>query len=478
MKYLLLLAIQCLVNLTLQSQCTCQQPDRTGNLVTVTNSAELQLALQNADTQGGNMIISLENGTYNLNQNLLYINPDMPNMTIRSAHGDRDEVIIRGQGMNGNVGWIFNVAADNFSLYDVTIGWVANHALQIHAEHDADNCHIRNVRFVNTREQMLKVSGSSTLTFSDNGLVECCLFEFTDGVAAQYYTGGIDAHRARNWIVHNNEFKYIRSPDDQLAEHAIHFWSNSEGTIVQNNKINNCDRGIGFGLTSDPDRGHLGGLIINNFVHTSRDVGIGLENARHPKVYNNTVITDGYFNSIEYRFDSTFNAEIFNNIVNKNISPRNGGQAEVMANYTVQDLSIFVNSNVYDYHLAIPNSSVLTAGLSRPEIQLDIDCNERKDFGLPDIGADEWQNTTSVPSDLQRDQLVILSNPFKDWLHISANESLTFSIINAKGQILFDGCISPDKRLTIPSLQWPGGLYYLVGRRVRENHTIAKLIKH
>ena len=229
----------------------------------------------------------LEDGTYELTSNLLYIGTNMTNLTLRSASGNRDAVIIRGQGMTGGVSHIFNVAASNFTVADMTIGWVANHPIQIHAETNADNCLIQNVRFVDANEQLLKVSGGFTLLASDNGVVQCCLFEFTAGVANQWYTGGIDAHRAFNWIVRNNTFKHIRSPDAGLAEHAIHFWIDSEGTIVENNQIINCDRGIGFGLGG---RGHTGGIIRNNMVHTSRDVGIGLESASNAKVYNLSLI--------------------------------------------------------------------------------------------------------------------------------------------------------------------------------------------
>lgn len=43
------------------------------------------------------------------------------------------------------------------------------------------------------------------------------------------------------WLSSNNIM--IRSPDSTLAEHAIHFWSDSEDSIVERNTIINCDRG-------------------------------------------------------------------------------------------------------------------------------------------------------------------------------------------------------------------------------------------
>jgi hypothetical protein len=139
----------------------------------------------------------------------------------------------------------------------MTIGWVSNHAIQIHGEDNSSNTLISNLRIVDTYEQMVKISyNSSSSNSSKNGKMEYCLLEYSSGMGPQYYIGGIDGHQCKNWTVRNNVFKNIRSPSEDVAEHAIHFWSNSEDTLVENNVIINCDRGIGFGLGSS---GHSGG---------------------------------------------------------------------------------------------------------------------------------------------------------------------------------------------------------------------------
>ncbi len=356
-------------------------PGPTGPTISVRSVAELVSAVQQANASG-NVTILLENGIYTLDE-MLWISGS--NVTFRSRSGNRDAVIIRGQGMDGGVSHIFNVPGDHFTIADMTIGWVANHAVQIHS--DADNPVIHNVRFVDTGEQMLKVSyvpGDDTS--SDNGLVEWCVFEYSAEIGPQYYIGGIDAHQAHNWMIRNNIFRHIRSPEAELAEHAIHFWSESSYTVVEQNLIINCDRGIGFGLG---DRGHQGGMIRNNMVYTTRDVGIGLENSRNTAVYNNTVFTENYMNSIEYRFSRTQGGAIINNLTNARIASRDGGTARVETNITNARASWFANAQRGDLHLVRVEPTVIDQGQPLAEVSQDIDCEMRPQGTGYDIGADE-----------------------------------------------------------------------------------------
>lgn len=356
-------------------------PDPSGTAVTVSTVIELVNAAQQANASG-NLTILIEDGTYTLSE-MLWISGN--NVTFRSRSGNRDAVVIRGQGISGNVSHIFNVPGDNFTAADMTIGWVANHAIQIHS--DSDNPVVHNVRFVDTYEQMLKVSyrpGDSTS--SDNGLVEWCVFEYSAGIGPQYYIGGIDAHQAHNWTIRNNVFRYIRSPEADLAEHAIHFWSESSNTLVEHNIIINCDRGIGFGMG---DRGHSGGMIRNNMVSTTRDVGIGLENSRNTAVYNNTVYTENYGNSIEYRFSGTQGVAIINNLTNAQIASRDGGSGRVETNVTNAQASWFGDTGSGNLRLATAESTVVDQGQSLSDVTWDIDCEMRPKGAAYDIGADE-----------------------------------------------------------------------------------------
>jgi hypothetical protein len=363
-----------------------------GEVIHVSNVSELTSAVAKANSEGGNKTILIADGTYNLNNGLWL---SAGNLVIRSASGNRNAVVLKGKGMNGSVSHVFGVAASNIIIADMTIGDVATHAIQVHGEdpYNADNLLVHNVRIVNTNEQMLKGSFRSSKPDygSDNGIVECSLFEFPSGQASQSYTGGIDVHNGKNWIVRDNIFKGIRSPGGSLAEYAIHFWSNSANTLVERNTIINCDRGIGFGL----DNQHRGGIIRNNMIYnngkgTYNDVGIGLWHAIGVKVYNNTIYQEqSYPYAIEYRFSDT-KADICNNLTNKAIAQRDGGKATLRNNVINAQKSWFKAPTTGDLHLASKVRAVVDQGKTLSDVIDDIDKETRPRGSGYDIGADEY----------------------------------------------------------------------------------------
>ena len=206
----------------------------------------------------------------------------------------------------------------------------------------------------------------------------------------------MDAHNAKNWKIRNNTFKNIKSPQEDLAEHAIHFWSDSEDTLVEGNTIINCDRGIGFGLGS---RGHIGGIIRNNMIYhdgdngtyNTADVGIGLESVQGAEVYNNTIFHEhDYSNAIEYRFSATTNVLIANNLTNKAVTRRDGASATVEDNVTSARRSWFVDPEAGDLHLSYPVPEVADQGRAVAGLTDDFDGEVRPQDNGYDIGADEY----------------------------------------------------------------------------------------
>ncbi|MEJ2627615.1 MAG: T9SS type A sorting domain-containing protein, partial [bacterium] len=362
-----------------------------GNLDTVSTVEELKSAINKANVNG-NMTILLENGEYEIASSSWYPYITANNIMFKSLSGIRDSVLVKGSGMEITSGTenVFHLVGNSIIIADITVGECGNHGICL----EGDSALIHNVKIQNTYEQMIK--GVDAGDGADFGIIEYCFFEYTACFGPHYYIGGIDIHEGNNWIVRDNEFYNIKSPDSGLAEHAIHFWNNSADIVIERNKIVNCDRGIGFGLGSS---GCQGGIIRNNMVYTSEDVGIGLESSPGTQVFNNSVYTEYYPNSIEFRFLKTTGVQIYNNITNRSITSRNGGKADVQSNITNSDFSWFVNPFAGDLHLSSAISDIVDQGIALTEVRVDFDKDERPQGTAYDIGADEYVNPTKCSNE-------------------------------------------------------------------------------
>jgi hypothetical protein len=203
------------------------------------------------------------------------------------------------------------------------------------------------------------------------------------------YTGGIDAHGARGWRVRRNRFEGIYCEDGEVAEHAVHFWRRSRGTLVERNLIEDCSRGIGFGLTDEPDDGHAGGVVRRNVIRADvpqYDTGIELANASGVRVLHNTIAetarATNAFSSIDARFART-SGLIANNLARR-ITFRDGGRARTLANVAPFPLGWLDADGV---HLR-PGAGAVDRGRRVKGAGRDVD-GTRRPRGRPDVGADE-----------------------------------------------------------------------------------------
>lgn len=318
---------------------------------------ELQSAIDNAEP--GDTIF-LQDGTYKISSTSWALQITTNNLTIRSKSGNRDAVIIEGLGMNGRPHHGFFVRADDTTIADLTIRNVRNHCVQ--TAPGVDRLHLQNCVLRDAGEQIVKVVTDAQKDPAEGGIIEGCLFEYSAGVGPRYYIGGIDVHNGKDWIVRDNVFKFIRSPEARIAEHAIHFWSSSENTLVERNRIINCDRGIGFGMG---DRGHIGGIIRNNLIYHDgspgfNDVGISLESSPDSQILDNEIyLNHDYPNAIECRFPASKNVLISNNTTNKPIQLRDGAKA------VLHDNHIFVTLDSFHHILKVLNLKPSTESSKR-----------------------------------------------------------------------------------------------------------------
>ncbi|SEA45166.1 hypothetical protein SAMN05660420_02106 [Desulfuromusa kysingii] len=348
--------------------------------------------------------IVIASGTYTLNSAALSI--DAPNVIVRGATGKRDDVIILGDAMTSgaNIKSIFyfpqGAYGQNATIKDLTVGRVGWHALFFNGNGSGNGTTIDNVRIFNTYEQMVK--GAVGTSGTSNVTIKNCLFEFTTP-PLNYYTGGIDAHSASGWVIQNNVFKNIKSPNTSVAEHAIHLWSNTDysgSNTIERNKIINCDRGIGIWHNSGV------ATIRNNMITsdgsgTFPDVGIDIQDSQNSKIYNNTVWMDpsGYYAAMEIRDTTTTGVVLTNNLTNKEIAIFSGVGATKTTNVENAQSLWFNSTETGDLHLSSSVATVTGRGTTIEGLIDDFDGEPRS--GSIDIGADQLNQNILPPPNVK-----------------------------------------------------------------------------
>mgnify|MGYP000226976997 CR=1 FL=1 len=387
-------------------------PENASNLVSIINNAEPYTT------------IYLKDGFYDIQHqgNILI---ESEHITIRSESGNRDSVIIDS---NYKV-YGFRVAADDFTLADLTIKRFAYHPIHIQGR---DNARLHNIAVFDGGEQFVKINShpyDGVREFSDNGTVSCSHFELTPSGSANVrasigpgscYTGGIDMHAGWNWKFHDSVYKdiYCRNRPG-LAEHAIHLWRNGKDNIIERNILINNGRSIGLGLYPGNGRRdflpgdldgttytkaeveHVGGVIRNNIIYTNigkkAESGISLEGAYESQVYHNTIYMIGSNRvPIDSVYESTKKNTIMNNLYYENhqwqegINFRNQAELEkntVENNIFIDDTSIFKDFSNLNFELSSSASNSIDQGIFTGTTH---DFNNFQRDQIPDVGAYEY----------------------------------------------------------------------------------------
>jgi hypothetical protein len=348
-----------------------------------------------------------------------------PGITMRSASGDASRVILDSAYVDhGNSSAAITVAAADTVLADFTVQRSVYHLIHFWA--DGDGATVHNVTLIDGGQQFVKASPGGDARVDDVE-ISCSRFLMTDagrdnvwGYGSSSgnttcYTGGIDSHDSRDWHVHDNLFNGIYCTADGvmrplhgvnpetrggqtyrggLSEHAIHMWDSESGSghLIERNQIINCARGIGLGFRVDT----YGTTIRNNMIFSEfpgsreHDVGISVERAHNTSVVNNTVFfssDDAYSSTIEYRYASTTNVDIRNNLTNRRIRARDGAEVELSANVTDARAEWFADASSGNLRLASCGiTEVVDAG---DDAAATDDFDGAMRVGATDIGADE-----------------------------------------------------------------------------------------
>lgn len=391
----------------------------TGATETVATEQAIRDAVNSA---AAGTTILIADGTYNLGGAGYYLYMTTPDVTLRSASGNRESVIL-DDNYSGTE--IITIAASNVTIADLTIKRAGTHPIHVVSTDGGDtlNTLIYNVHIIDPGQQAIKINPhAGKVNFTDDGEVACSTLELTAAgrdkvfeINGSCYTGGVDGHYSRGWKIRDNTITGFWCRQG-LSEHGVHFWTGSRDTLVERNTFIDNARGIGFGLVESnngrtysdnpcPDAtghvGHYDGLIRNNFIFAGlgdlfastagADGGIALAQACGAQVVHNTIaFTQSPFAAIEWRFSNT-DAKLINNLTTHNLMDR-GGTAQLTGNLGTQPLSLFVDGSNGDLHLASSAEAAIDQGVSVASglCGADVDGQARPMGSAGDIGADEF----------------------------------------------------------------------------------------
>jgi hypothetical protein len=379
-------------------------------VVNVSTSSALQNAVRNALTDDE---IVVAPGTYYPTL-FLTIPASANNVTVRGATGNRDDVIIRGAGMNVDTSNRegFAIYGDNATIKDLTVAEFFFHA--IHFQPGADNITLSNIVTRNNGQQHIKGA-----KYNIGGLIENSLCEQTyvrTNMASDPrgvdYVGGIDLHGGVNWIIRDTTVRNIMGAGGD-ADGSIFAWNQCSNITVERCVVTGGNRAICFGNNSGGSLGYDvdGGIIRNCFVYArtgtpsnpaepwtgNADIGIDLAHVRNVNVYNNTVWTNSgsYSRSIQIYDKSArrnVNLNLAYNIVRGNINNLSGSPYTLTGNIlgNVPQANWFLDAANANYHLTKLATPAIGQAAALAEVPTDFDGQARPLGGAVDVGADEF----------------------------------------------------------------------------------------
>lgn len=381
-----------------------------GRIVNVSTSTELQNAVRNA-LAGDEIVVAP--GTY---YPTLYLSISANNVTVRGATGNRDDVIIRGAGMNVDASNRegFAIYGDDVTIKDLTVEEFFFHA--IHFQSGADRITLSNVVTRNNGQQHIKGAKYNT-----GGLIENCLCEQTyvrtnmqNDPRGVNYVGGIDLHGGIDFVIRDTIVRNIQGASGD-ADGALFAWDLCRNITIERCIVIGCDRGICLGNNSGGQTGYHvdGGIVRNCFVYArtagnppadqpwlgNADCGIDAFSCRNVSFLNNTVWSDSgsYGRTVRVGIAQgpTYgnqNLQFKYNIVRGNFQLLTPGDWTSTGNITgnMPQANWFRNVSTADLHLTKLATAAIDQAVALAEVPTDFDGQGRPLGGAADIGADEF----------------------------------------------------------------------------------------
>jgi hypothetical protein len=375
-------------------------PKANGPSVLVSDVRELIDALNN--TKAGQTIL-IEDGHYMMPR---YVEISADNITLRSASGHRERVIIDGAESRHRE--ILGVrACSGVTIADLTIQNIQCNGFKINSETNVQdltiyNCIIHNIWQRGVKGVRVPKENREAIR-PKNCRIQYCLF-FNDrpkrlsddpaDIAKGNYIAGIDVMFAKDWIISDNVFVGIQGRTYE-GRGAVFIWHDSQDCVIERNIIIDCDVGLQLGNPYKPGeiQYHCVHCIArNNFITRAPEAGIVTVYTKDCKILNNTIHDPK--SKLQRLVRTVFTNDgllIANNLLS-GTGIRNESESEItFLNNVIKDVSDdFIDPARGDLHLKSNATEAIDKGKAMPEVVEDIDGQTRED--KPDIGADELIN--------------------------------------------------------------------------------------
>jgi hypothetical protein len=390
-----------------------------GPVIRVASVDELYAAAE--DIQPGGTIL-VADGHYRLPR---YFELRTDNVTLRSQSGQRDNVVLDGQGRLGELVGI--TRCSGVTIADLTVQNVKWNGIKLNSDRGVNrvtiyNCVIHNVwqRGIKgvavppapasggrqpVRQRGIKdvmVSQEDRLRPSDCR-VQYCLFyndrpkRFEDDEADRpdnfggNYIGGIDVMYAQRWIISDNVFAGIKGRTGE-ARGAIFLWVDARDCVVERNIVIDCDSGICLGNSHrGPDTlVHCTGCVVrNNFVTRCPENGILADYTRDCRILHNTIHDPGSrLRRLIRLVHDNDGLVVANNLLSgPEMRVETSSPVRIEGNETRDARDRFVQADQGDLHLKTDARSALPRATRLVDVLEDVDGQPRAERTA--IGADE-----------------------------------------------------------------------------------------
>lgn len=350
-------------------------------------------------------VISLAPGTYRFDTRSINVNrPGSAQHPIQVRAEQLGQVRIE---LNGLEGFLVNAPYWVFENLDIK-GVCNSHSACEHAFHvvgRGESFVLRNSR-LHEFNAMIKANGLDVREggrrFPDGALIEGNSFFNSSVRNTRSPVVPIDAVGVNDWTIRENFFAdYSKGQGDRISTAAF-IKGNASGGVFENNlvvgeythsggvRLGLSFGGGGTGKAAARDHvvplEHTNGIMRNNVVMYTSDVGIYLNNAKNTLVFNNLL-----FNTlgIDVRFaEST--AILKNNVLNGQIRERDGGTALAENNlilsggFLKKDFAELYN-NPFQGDFSVRDGALLRGkGVANAHVRVDF-CNDPFDE-IPDMG--------------------------------------------------------------------------------------------